>query len=49
LPDSGRRFSPDHIRWIHPRYSFFLPVEVLRRAFRGKFVTPSNYDFNNTN
>ena len=25
-------------RWIHPRHSFFLPVKVLRRVFRGKFV-----------
>jgi len=25
-------------RWIHPRYVFFLPVKVLSRVFRGKFV-----------
>ena len=24
--------------WIHPRYPFFLPVKVLSRVFRGKFV-----------
>ncbi len=24
--------------WIHPQYSFFLPVGVLSRVFRGKFV-----------
>ena len=36
IPAGG--LSPDHTRWIHPRYSFFLPVEVLRRVFRGKFV-----------
>jgi hypothetical protein len=31
--------SPDHRRWIPPKYvSFFLPVHVLRRVFRGKFV-----------
>ena len=30
--------SPDHQRWIQPRYRFFLPVKVLRRVFRGKFV-----------
>jgi len=36
IPAGG--LSPDHNRWIHPRYSFFLPVEVLRRVFRGKFV-----------
>src|SRR5207249_3287913 len=25
-------------RWIHARYSFFLPVKVLSRMFRGKFI-----------
>src|SRR5215831_15084907 len=30
--------SPDHLRWIHPRYAFFLPVKVLSRVFRGKFI-----------
>jgi hypothetical protein len=31
--------SPDHQRWIHPKYAgFFLPVKVLSRVFRGKFV-----------
>jgi hypothetical protein len=26
-------------QWIHPRYAgFFLPVKVLSRVFRGKFV-----------
>jgi hypothetical protein len=30
--------SPDHTRWIKPRYPFFLPVKVLGRVFRGKFV-----------
>ena len=30
--------SPDHTQWIHPRYPFFLPVHVLSRVFRGKFV-----------
>jgi hypothetical protein len=29
--------SPDHTRWVHPRYPFFLPVKVLARVFRGKF------------
>ena len=28
----------DHQRWIHPRYPFFLPVKVLSRVFRGKFM-----------
>jgi hypothetical protein len=32
--------SPDHQRWIRPKYAgFFLPVKVLSRVFRGKFVT----------
>jgi hypothetical protein len=31
--------SPDHDRWMHPKYaSFFLPVKVLSQIFRGKFV-----------
>jgi hypothetical protein len=25
-------------RWIHPRHRFFLPLQVLGRVFRGKFV-----------
>ncbi len=36
IPAGG--LSPGHTRWIHPCYSFFLPVKVLRRVFRGKFV-----------
>jgi len=36
IPAGG--LSPDHTRWIHPRYPFFLPVSVLSRVFRGKFV-----------
>jgi Putative transposase/Transposase zinc-binding domain len=36
IPSGG--LSPDGLRWIHPRYNFFLPVAVLRRVFRGKFV-----------
>jgi hypothetical protein len=30
--------APDHSHWISSRPSFFLPVKVLRRVFRGKFV-----------
>src|ERR1700730_2133718 len=30
--------SRDGTRWIKPRYPFFLPVQVLARVFRGKFV-----------
>jgi Putative transposase/Transposase zinc-binding domain len=29
--------APDHSRWIPSRRSFFLPVKVLGRVFRGKF------------
>jgi hypothetical protein len=36
IPAGG--LSSDHTRWIHPRYPFFLPVGVLSRVFRGKFV-----------
>jgi hypothetical protein len=36
VPAGG--LSPDHERWIHPRYPFFLPVKVLSRVFRGKFI-----------
>src|ERR1039457_1725743 len=37
VPAGG--LSPDHTRWIKPRYPFFLPVKVLGRVFRGKFVS----------
>src|SRR5262249_46939954 len=30
--------SPDLTRWIAARSGFFLPVRVLSRVFRGKFV-----------
>ena len=30
--------TPDHSGWISARRSFFLPVGVLGRVFRGKFV-----------
>jgi hypothetical protein len=30
--------APDHSRWISSRRTFFLPVKVLGRVFRGKFV-----------
>lgn len=36
IPAGG--LALDHTRWIHPRYPFFLPVRVLRKVFRGKFV-----------
>ena len=34
----GGGLSPDHSRWIDCRNGFFLPVKVLSRLFRGKFV-----------
>ena len=37
VPAGG--LSTDHQHWIRPPYAgFFLPVKVLRRVFRGKFV-----------
>ena len=36
VPAGG--LSPDHTRWIHSHYRFFLPIEVLGCVFRGKFV-----------
>jgi Putative transposase len=34
----GGGLSPDQQRWIHSPPQFFLPVRVLSRVFRGKFV-----------
>jgi hypothetical protein len=34
----GGGLSPDHTRWVASRSHFFLPVKVLSRVFRGKFV-----------
>jgi hypothetical protein len=31
--------APDHTRWIPARSHLFLPVKVLSRVFRGKFVS----------
>jgi hypothetical protein len=36
IPSGG--LSLDHQHWVRPRYAFFLPVGVLSRVFRGKFV-----------
>jgi hypothetical protein len=36
IPRGG--LSPQRSRWIHSPYPFFLPVKVLRRVFRGKFL-----------
>jgi len=43
IPAGG--LSPDHQRWVHPRYPFFLPVKVLSRVFRGKFVAGLKHAF----
>ena len=36
IPAGG--LSPDHTHWVKSRDRFFLPIHVLRRVFRGKFV-----------
>jgi hypothetical protein len=36
IPAGG--VSPDQTHWVRPRYDFFLPVEALRKVFRGKFT-----------
>jgi Putative transposase/Transposase zinc-binding domain len=36
VPAGG--LSANHTRWIKTRYAFFLPVKVLSRVFRRKFV-----------
>jgi hypothetical protein len=36
IPQGG--LAPDHKNWIHPRYRFFVPVKVLSKVFRGKFL-----------
>jgi len=36
IPGGG--LSPDHSHWIHPKFPFFLPIKVLSKVFRGKFV-----------
>jgi hypothetical protein len=36
VPAGG--LAADHTRWISGRHNFFLPVKVLGRVFRGKFV-----------
>jgi hypothetical protein len=37
VPAGG--LSRDGTQWVHARPAFFLPVKVLSRVFRGKFVT----------
>jgi len=36
IPAGGLSF--DHTHWVKSRDRFFLPIQVLRRIFRGKFV-----------
>jgi hypothetical protein len=36
VPAGG--LAPDHARWIDSQPKFFLPVDVLKEVFRGKFV-----------
>jgi len=36
VPAGG--LAPDHSRWIDSQRKFFLPVDVLKEVFRGKFV-----------
>jgi hypothetical protein len=36
IPAGG--ISPNRKNWTCPRYRFFLPVKVLSRVFRGKFI-----------
>src|SRR6266852_3976666 len=45
LPAGG--LSADHTHWVKPRYRFFLPIRVLGRVFRGKFVAGLQQAFQN--
>jgi hypothetical protein len=36
IPAGG--LALDHQQWIHSKYTFFLPVKVLSRVFRGEFI-----------
>jgi hypothetical protein len=45
VPAGG--LSADRTRWIKPRYDFFLPIKVLGRVFRGKFVAALKQAFQN--
>jgi hypothetical protein len=45
IPSGG--LSADHQSWVQPRYPFFLPVRVLSRVFRGKFVAGLTQAFDN--
>jgi hypothetical protein len=41
--------APDHARWITSQRSFFLPVKVLSRVFRGKFLAGLKKAFHHGN
>src|SRR6266404_247938 len=45
VPAGG--LSPDHTRWVRSRDNYFLPKEVLRDVFRGKFVDALEQAFQN--
>src|SRR6266850_7408116 len=45
VPAGG--LSPDHTRWVRSRDNYFLPKEVLREVFRGKFVDALEQAFHN--
>jgi hypothetical protein len=36
VPAGG--IAPDHHRWVFAKNDFFLPIPVLRKVFRGKFL-----------
>ena len=36
VPEGG--VAPDGSRWVRPRRNFFLPVKVMAKIFRGKFL-----------
>jgi Putative transposase/Transposase zinc-binding domain len=43
IPAGG--LSLDHTHWVKSRNRFFLPIHVLRRVFRGKFVAALRQTF----
>jgi hypothetical protein len=45
----GGGIAPDESRWVACRDNFFLPVRVLSRLFRQKFLTYLSEAFNNGN
>jgi len=45
IPAGG--LSPDHTRWVRSPNRFFLPLKVLSRVFRGKFIAALKQAFHN--